>query len=187
MSLLEPTWGDVYVGVNLGDSAGRKLDPRILQLLSFWFAMLFFRRSPIATVAVYISFYQDQNQKQLHTSAEELTCTHGLRPSGIYQTIILYPESITMEGRSNNIFSVGGNLDNKSSSLELFIPDSRLVSASLYRCHAWHIQPTDFLFSHQACFKKADSAHQMALLADSTHQMALLGLQKVYKEPNFAM
>ncbi|KAG1838078.1 hypothetical protein DFJ58DRAFT_846201 [Suillus subalutaceus] len=55
------------------------------------------------------------------------------------------------------------------------------------RCHAWHIQPTDFLFSHQACFKKADSAHQMALFADSTHQMALLGLQKVYKEPNFAM
>ncbi|KAG1840939.1 hypothetical protein DFJ58DRAFT_845208 [Suillus subalutaceus] len=55
------------------------------------------------------------------------------------------------------------------------------------RCHAWHIQPTDFLFSHQACFKMADSAHQMALLADSTHQMALLGLQKVYKEPNFAM
>ena len=47
--------------------------------------------------------------------------------------MILYPESMTTAGLFKWILSAGGNLSNNASSWALFIPDSRLERASLYR------------------------------------------------------
>ena len=121
----------MHPGVISGDSAGRKLDPRVLQLplLSL---MLLFNRSPIPTVAEYILLYQNNGHRACLTSAEKPTCTQGLRASGRYHRMMRYPESMTTEGRSRKIFFGGGNLVSRACSWASFISDSLLARASLY-------------------------------------------------------
>lgn len=103
-------------GVNPGVSAWWKFVRLVLQLPDLPFVMLFLSRSPINMVAKNISFYVKNHHSALQASADELTCTHEIKASGIYQRMILYLELMTTEGLSNRILSAGGNLANKASS-----------------------------------------------------------------------